>query len=249
MIEVKDLSFSYGKNPILDKIGFCVNEGEALSIIGPNGSGKTTLLRCMNRILNPAGEVTVDGINIKELNRIEVARIFGYVPQDGFYQFPQTVFDTVLLGRKPYITWGVSRKDIEIISTYLDLMDLEKFALRYFNELSGGERQRALIARALSGEPKVLLLDEPTSNLDLKHQYEIFKMIKKLAKENNITVILAIHDLNLSARFSDRIIMLKEGKIFAEGIPEAVLIPENIRNVYGIEVVIKKEEFIYIIPK
>jgi len=249
MIEVKNLNFSYGKNLVLDNINFSANEGEILSIIGPNGSGKTTLLKCINKILNPEGDILIDDKDIKKLRQNDIAKIISYVPQDGYNFFPQTVFDTVLLGRKPYINWGVSKEDIEIVSNYLNLMGIKEFALRYFNELSGGERQKVLIARALSTEAKILLLDEPTSNLDIKHQYEIFKIIKKLAEENNIIVISAIHDLNLSARFSDKIIMLKDGKTFTEGKPDSVLTEGNIKNVYGIDTIVKKEEFIYIIPK
>lgn len=249
MIKIKNLIFSYGKNRILENINFSANSGEILSIIGPNGSGKTTLLKCINRILNSDGEILVDGINIKKLNQIDIAKIISYVPQDGYNFFPQTVFDMVLLGRKPYISWGISKKDIEIVINCLNLIDLKEFALRYFNELSDGERQKVLLARALSQESKILLLDEPTSNLDLKHQYEIFKIIKKLTKENNTTVLSALHDLNLAARFSDRIIMLKNGKIFAEGKPFDVLTEENIFNVYGIKVVVKKEMgFLNIVP-
>ena len=179
MIEVRNLKFSYGKNLVFDNINFSANEGEILSIVGPNGSGKTTLLKCINKILNPEGEIIVDDINLKNLKQNSLAKIISYVPQDGHNFFPQTVFDTVLLGRKPYINWGVSKKDIEIVSNYLNLMGIKKFALRYFNELSGGERQKILIARALATEARILLLDEPTSNLDLKHQYEIFRIIKK----------------------------------------------------------------------
>ncbi|MCL0063598.1 ABC transporter ATP-binding protein [Dehalococcoidia bacterium] len=202
----------------------------------PNGSGKTTLIKCIDRILKPrAGVVLVDGGEIRKMTLHERSRLMAYVPQSGHSVFSSTVFDTLLLGRKPYISWGLSQRDKEVVSQAISLMGLEDYTLRQFNELSGGERQKVLITRALVQEPEVLLLDEPTSNLDLRHQIEVLNIIRWVAREKGITVLMVLHDLNLASRFSDRLVMLKEGKVWAEGTPAEVLTPENMRQVYGIE--------------
>lgn len=176
-LHVKDLSFRYDNTSILKHIHMQVEDGEVVSLVGPNGAGKSTLLKCINRILKiPTGTIIIDEEDVKDLNLKKLARIFGYVPQTSLHTFPATVFDTVLLGRRPYVDWVVSPKNKAIVYEMLILMDLDHMALRQFNELSGGEQQRALIARALAQEPKVLLLDEPTSNLDLKHQLEVLEL-------------------------------------------------------------------------
>ena len=170
-----------------------------------------------------------------------MARIFGYVPQSVISAFPATVFDTVLLGRRPYMQWGVSSKNRDIVYEMLILMDLAHLAQRHFNELSGGEQQRALIARALAQEPRVLLLDEPTSNLDLRHQLEVLEHVVSIAGKKGISVIMAIHDLNLASQYSDRIIFLKKGELFMGGTPKEALISDNIRQVYEVEAKVKDD--------
>jgi iron complex transport system ATP-binding protein len=221
-----------------------------ISLLGPNGSGKSTLLKCLNRILKPKiGTILVKERNAKELGLKELARFFAYVPQSAAYAFPSTVFDTVLLGRRPHVHWGVGARDKEIVSQMLVLLDLEDMAFRQFNELSGGERQKVLLARALAQEPEILLLDEPTSNLDLRHQLEVLNLIESLAREKKISAIMAMHDLNLASRFSDKIIMLKEGQVYAVGEPASVLTPENIKSVYGVETILNSDSGKpYIVP-
>ena len=183
----------------------------------------------------------MDGEDIKDMGRMKMARIFGYVPQSDYHFSPATVFDTVLLGRHPYMKWAVGKENRDIVYEILILMNLEHLALRYFNELSGGEKQRVLIARALAQKPKVLLLDEPTSNLDLKHQIETLDKVTSIVKEKGISVIMAIHDLNLASRCSDRIIFLNKGKIYKNGPPEEVIVKHNIQGVYEVEAMINKD--------
>jgi iron complex transport system ATP-binding protein len=207
-----------------------------LSIVGPNGSGKTTLLKCIDRILKPnQGAVLVDGRDVANIGLGELAKIMGYVPQSSTSTFPFTVFDMVLMGRKPYIQWSVGERDKEIVAEILTFLGISKLAARHFNEISGGEQQKVIVARALAQQPQILLLDEPTSNLDIKHQLEVLSIIKDLTRSRQLSVIMAMHDLNLASRFSDRMIMLKHGSIFAVGTPKSVLTEENIESVYGVK--------------
>lgn len=235
-LNIRGVEFRYDSSPVLKGVSMEVEKGEILSLIGPNGSGKSTLLRCINRIIDPQkGAVFIDGENISSLGRREIAKLIGYVPQASSQSFPTTVFDTVLMGRRPHISWTPSGHDFEVVSEVLNLLGINEFALRDINELSGGERQKVIIARAVAQEAEVLLLDEPTSHLDLRHQLEVLELIGKLAKQRGITVILALHDLNLAARYSSKIIMLKEGRVHAIGTPEEVITKENIKRVYGVK--------------
>ena len=249
-LEIRGVSFSYNSRPALDNVTINVAEGNLLSLVGPNGSGKTTLLRCIDKILKPKkGVILVNGKDTRKIKLKELARLLGYVPQVTMSSFPSTVFDTVLLGRRPYVTWGVSPKDKEIVSQTLALMGIEELAFRHINELSGGERQKVIIARALAQEPQVLLLDEPTSNLDIKHQLEVLGIIKSVVEERGIVAVIAIHDLNLASRFSDKIVLLHKGRIYDVGEPAKVLTQENIRTVYGVDVEINNDSGIpYIVP-
>ncbi len=242
ILTVKGVQFSYESMRVLENMDLEVMDGEVVSLVGPNGSGKSTFLKCLNRILKPQrGAILVREKSIRELGLREVAQMLGYVPQSVSHAFPSTVFDTVLLGRRPHISWTVSARDKEIVTQTLMLMGLGEFSFRSFDELSGGEKQTVLIARAMAQEPEILLLDEPTSNLDLRHQLEVLTLICEVVRQKGISAIMAIHDLNLASRFSDRIIFLKEGKVWAAGKPSQVLTPENIRNVYGVDVIVNNE--------
>ena len=217
-LEIKGISFNYGSISALRDVSLRVNGGEVLTVVGPNGSGKTTLLRCINGVLKPKiGTVLIDDVNVGRLSRNEIAKIMGLVPQIADSYFPITVFDAILIGRKPYLGWGPSTKDIEVVSEVIRLLNLENFALRGIDELSGGEFRKVLLARALVQEPKVLLLDEPTNHLDLKHQLEVLSLIRKEVRDKDLCAIMAMHDLNLAIRFSDKIIMFNNGKIYAAG--------------------------------
>ncbi|NLO90151.1 MAG: ABC transporter ATP-binding protein [Clostridia bacterium] len=239
ILSVDGIEFSYNGRPVLRDIKFSVNRGEILSILGNNGAGKTTLLRCINRILKPKrGTVFIDGDDLFSLSSREIARRVGYAAQRN-EGGRITVFDAVLLGRKPHIGWEASEKDMKIVREILASLNLEDFSLRYLDELSGGELQRVIIARALAQEPGVLLLDEPTSSLDLKNRYEVMKIVKDAAKEREIAVVLVMHDLNLALRFADRFLFLKDGTIYDCGGLE-VMTPKNISAVYGISVTVEK---------
>ena len=235
-LTVNKLSFKYDGTQVLKDVNLEVKIGEMLSIVGPNGSGKSTLLKCINRILKTQqNTVLIDGEDTNKLNLKELSKIMGYVPQSSTNTFPFTVFDIVLMGRKPYIHWSLSERDTEIVAEMMDYIGIGDLAMRHFNELSGGEQQKVIIARALAQQPQFLLLDEPTSSLDIRHQLEILCILKSLAKTNHCSVIVAMHDLNLASRFSDRMLMLKKGSIFTVGTPDAVLTKENIESVYGIK--------------
>ncbi|MCF7635291.1 MAG: iron ABC transporter ATP-binding protein [Dehalococcoides mccartyi] len=235
-LDIQGIRFNYGSVPILKDVSLGIGKGEILSLAGPNGSGKTTLLRCINRILKPhTGTVMVDDNDLSQVGLKELAHFLGYVPQSAPTSFPLTVFDTVLLGRKPHVHWKLSEKDKDLAFQVLERMDLECYALRLFNELSGGEKQKVLIARAICQEPQILVLDEPTSNLDLKHQLEVLSLISNLVKEQGLSAVMAVHDLNLASRYSSKIAMLKKGQIYAAGEPDEVLNTDSIREVYGVE--------------
>ena len=234
-LTINKLSFNYTGIQVLKDVELELGLGEILSIVGPNGSGKSTLLKCINRILKTTqNTVLIDGKDTSKLNLKELSKIMGYVPQSSTSTFPFTVFDVVLMGRKPYIHWNLSEQDNEIVAEMLDFLGIGELAMRHFNELSGGEQQKVIVARALAQQPQILLLDEPTSSLDIKHQLEILCMLRSLTQSKERSVIVTMHDLNLASRFSDRMIMLKQGKIFAGGTPELVLTEENIEKVYGI---------------
>ena len=250
-IYVDNLHFNYGKTTVLDEITLQVTDGEVVSLVGPNGAGKSTLLKCMNRILKPSrGTVRVDGQDVRGMGLKRMSRFFGYVPQTTISAFPATVFDTVLLGRRPYVGWTVGDEHREIVYDMLIKMDLDHLALRQFNALSGGEQQRALIARALVQEPRVLLLDEPTSNLDLKHQLEVLDHVVDIVKEKGVSVLMAIHDLNLAAQYSDRLVFLKKGSIVMSGTPAETLLPRTIRTVYGVDAIVNHDaDHPHIVPR
>ena len=240
-IRIRDVEFSYASVPVLKNICMEVAESEILGIIGPNGAGKSTLLRCIDRILSPQkGTIFLNERDISKMSRLEIAKRMGYIPQSTTQVFPATVFETVLMGRRPHISWRCNERDVEKVLEVLHLLDLEGLAMRDINELSGGQQQKVFIARALVQEPDVLLLDEPTSNLDIKHQLEVMDIIKEIARKRGISAIMAIHDLNLAARYADRLIMMKNGMIYAAGEHFSVLTPENIREVYGVEVEVSK---------
>ncbi len=186
---------------------------------------------------------------IKEMSRMELARKMGYIPQSSAQVFPATVFDTVLMGRRPHVGGRSSEKDMKKVLETLQMLNIKSFAMRDINELSGGQQQKVFIARALTQEPDVLLLDEPTSNLDIKHQLEAMDIIKNIVREKRIAAIMAIHDLNLASRYADRIIMMNGGEVFDAGDAASVLTPENIKHVYDVEVEVPNHgERPYIVP-
>jgi len=248
-ITIEGLIFSYGKTKILDGIDLAVAGREVLSLVGPNGCGKTTLIKCISGILSPRGRVFLGERAVASMTRREVARYISYVPQSTTSVLTTTVFDAVLMGRRPRMGWTVSDEDLARVVEVMKLLHVEEFALRDFLELSGGQKQRVLITRALAQEPEVLLMDEPTSNLDIRHQLEVMETLRSLVKRTGVSAILAIHDLNLAARYSDTLVMLKDGKVHARGDPFALLTEENIRTIFGVEAaVIRNLDRPYVVP-
>lgn len=239
MINVQQLSFSYHKAvQILKGIEFNAKEGECVAVLGNNGAGKSTMIKCLNRILEPQeGTVTVNGNDVSNLRRQTIAQDVAYVSQQN-ESSKFTVYDTVLLGRKPYIKLNPTDEDHRITKDIIDRMGLSKYALRYIDELSGGELQKVMLARALAQQPKVLMLDEPTSNLDLQNQYGVMQIVREIAKEDNICVIIVIHDLNLAIRYCDRFLLIKDSYVYSMGGVETVTC-EAIRDVYGMDVAIE----------
>jgi iron complex transport system ATP-binding protein len=249
LLKIEDLEFSYGNGLILENLNLEIDKGEFVAVIGPNGVGKSTLLRLVDGILKPnKGAVYIDNKNINKLHRKDIAKKIAYVPQSELRVFPTTVFDTVLMGRKPHIDWMETKKDKRIVSKVLLELGLGSLALRDVNKLSGGQRQKVFIARALAQEPEVLLLDEPTANLDLKHQIEVLDLLKNQIY-NGISVVIAIHDLNLALKYCNRIIVLFDKKVYVDG-TKSIITEDVIEKVYGVKVLmIKKGDRIFIIPE
>ena len=254
-IAVHDLSFSYGDKKVLKGVSFDVNDGEFVGLMGPNGSGKTTLLRClMNYLPAPDGAVSISGSPIQSLSPIELARTFGVVPQSSSTDFSFSAYDIVMMGRMPHRKSrlsGPTRKDAAAVKSAMERTDTWRFASRPFFGLSGGERQRVVVARAIAQHPKALLSDEPTAYLDISGQLEIMDLIRSLNREEGMTVIAVLHDVNLAARYCDRIALLNGGRLHVMGTPSEVLSQETLQSVYGIDVIVRKDPFtnsIYVVP-
>jgi iron complex transport system ATP-binding protein len=249
-LKVKDVAFSYASVPVLEGVSLEVGTKEMVAVLGPNGAGKSTLLKCIDRILQPLhGSILLDGEELSQMSRLELAKKIGYIPQSLSHAFSVTVFDAVLMGRRPHISWRSSEADTEKVLTTLKLLHIENLAMRDINEMSGGQMQQVFIARALVQEPDVLLLDEPTSNLDIRHQLEVMHTIKTIVRKNEISAIMAIHDLNLAARYADKIVLMNGGGIVAVGDPASVITPYNIRLVFKVEAeVYEKDGKLHVVP-
>jgi iron complex transport system ATP-binding protein len=235
-ITINGLQFSYTSTPILNDVNADLSGHKLVSILGPNGVGKSTLIHCINKILTPKGGVVLmDGKDVKEITIKEMSKKVGYVPYSANDSFPLSVVDTVMMGRHPHSKWGSLDNDLRIVYETLEMLGISHLAMRNFNELSAGQHQKVMLARGLVQEPEVLLLDEPTSNLDVRHQIEVTKLLKRMTQEKNILTIMISHDINIAAKYSDEIIMMHQGKIYATGTPEDVINEENLRAVYGVE--------------
>lgn len=241
VIEARNIKYRYSKDLVLNEFNLKVEQNEIVGIIGPNGSGKTTVIKLLSRVLYPeSGTIMLFGRNIASMKQKEIAKIVAVVPQGTSIAFPFTVREVVLMGRSPHLgLLQIEREsDLKIVDHSLALTDSLGIADRYIDELSGGERQRVIIARALSQEPKIMLLDEPTSYLDINHQVEIYDLIKRLNSEKNLSVIIVSHDLNMASEYCDRLVLMKNGRVYKEGTPREVITESNIRDVYGINAMV-----------
>ena len=238
MLRVEGLSKYFGGFTAVDNVDFNLEKGEILGLIGPNGSGKSTLLKIMAGILEPdSGSVQFKESPITRINKKLFAQSVSWIPQDHPMVFPFKVSEIVLMGRHPYLSplSFESSDDIEISRKAMETTMTSQFADRDFNEISGGEKQRVMIASALAQNPEMMLLDEPTAALDLKYQVQILKILKDLNKEHKMTLILAMHDLNLASKFCNRLILLDKGQIVRDGSPEQVLEKDILEQIYGVE--------------
>jgi iron complex transport system ATP-binding protein len=236
LLEAKNLTFSYGDMPVLRGISTSLAAGEVVTILGPNGSGKSTLIRALLGHLHPTGDITWQGKPVQTWRRRDLARFAAYLPQSPAFDPDQTVREMLQLGRAPY--WGAfgieSSQDARVIEQVAGLLHLDDLLHRRADQLSGGQRQRVFVGRCLVQEPKALLLDEPGTFLDLRHQVELFQLLRKLAREQGVGVLIASHDLNIAASFSDRLMVLNGGTVAAEGKPGDVLDPVLLERVYGL---------------
>lgn len=248
ILTVDGLDFCYKSTTVLEQVNFSVARGEMLAIMGPNGVGKTTLLKCMNAIHAPSkGCVMVSGEDVSRMAPDSIARKIGYVAQKN-ETGRMTAFDAILMGRKPHIRWRISENDLKIVDSAIKRLRLEKLTLRHLDEMSGGEVQKVSIARALVQEPSLLLLDEPTSSLDLRNQVEILTLVRAVVKSHDVAAIMTMHDLNCALRFAHKYLFLKDGRIHSVGRPEEVT-GEMIEKVYGLPVMVHRHEGCpYIMP-
>jgi iron complex transport system ATP-binding protein len=237
-LEVKSLGLAYGRNVVVENLTFQVLPGEMVGLIGPNGSGKSTIIKALSRVISPlSGQILLDSKDISQIPRGDLARLLGVVPQMPLLPNAFTAFEIVLMGRNPHL--GLLQyegaRDLSITWQAMERTATQSLAERRIDELSGGEIQRLVVARVLAQEPKAILLDEPTANLDISHQVEILDLIKNLCRENNLTVVAALHDLNLASQYCDRLILINKGRLHAQGTAKEVINPQNIKEVYGAE--------------
>ena len=238
-IAAEGLGHDYGRGPVLADVSLAVGAGELVGVIGPNGSGKTTLVRLLAGVLRPrTGHVSLGGTRLEALGRRDIARRLAVVPQDSSLEFPFTALEVVLMGRAPHLPpLAFPRaRDLELARAAMARLEVGAVDDRPLLELSGGERQRVLLARALAQQPRVLLLDEPTTHLDLRHQTGIYDTVRGLARDDGVAVLSVLHDQNLAARYCDRLILLAGGRVVAAGAPAAVLVAPGLARAYGVPV-------------
>lgn len=239
------VSAAYLDKVILEGLDFEIPEGQIIAVLGPNGSGKTTLLRLLAGILPPReGELFFQERSLRDFSRRDIARQISVLPQDTVVDFPFTAFEVVLMGRAPYLNtfqWE-GAEDLAIARDAMRLTDSEAFASQDVRLLSGGERERVLLARALAQQPKALLLDEPTTHLDLKHWLGIYRLLRSLNRERGLTVVAVVHDLNFASLVADRVLLLAERRVQAFGSPEETLRPELIEKIFGTPVLTTRHE-------
>jgi iron complex transport system ATP-binding protein len=233
---MQNVTLGYGRKVVAKDITFQMKPGEMMGIVGPNGCGKSTIIKALSRVISPySGRILFDGKDISRISRRDLSRLLGVVPQIPLLPSTFTVFEVVLMGRNPHL--GLFQyegpKDMAIAWRAMEKTSVSHLARRRIGELSGGEIQCVVIARVLAQETEIVLLDEPTANLDISRQVEILDVIKSLCQENALTVVAALHDLNLAAEYCSRLVLINSGRIYAEGTPSEVITDDNIKEVYG----------------
>ncbi len=249
-LEVRDLVQGYGRNTVLDGVSFHIDTGEIVALLGPNGSGKSTIIRTVCDIMPPkSGSILIDGNDVHSYDSTDLAKIISYVPQSSLTAVYTTAMDTVLQGRRPYIGWSYRPSDIDIAVESLERMNVESLSDKNVSELSGGQKQRVFLARSLAQDPDFFIFDEPTSALDLKFQMKTMITMREVIEERNAGMLIALHDINLALNYTDRVIMIKDRKIFASGDPRTTITSDSIREVYGVETeIVETGNGRYILP-
>jgi len=257
ILVVENIVSGYADKDVVNGVSFSVKRGEFFGIIGPNGAGKSTLLRTVSRVIHPRmGSVSVDGKDIFRMPLGDFSRSVAFVSQDTNIAFPFSVLDIVLMGRFPYLKLfqNETERDLEVVGRALGYTDCYEFMQRPIDQLSSGERQRVFIAKALAQEPKLILLDEPTSHLDISHQVQILDILKDLSEKQGISIVSVFHDLNLASEYCDRLLLLEAGRIAALGTPKEVLDYKVIERTYRTIVVVaenpvSKKPYIFLKPR
>ena len=239
-LSVENLHFSYGATDVLRGITLeDMPPGQIIAAIGPNAAGKSTLFKCIAGLLNPKGTIMLGGKDLREHRKEEITRQITYLPQEGPVNAVLTVFEAVLLARKHTLSWRVRDDDLQAITRTLADVGIEELATRFLNELSGGQKQMVSIAQALAREPQVLLLDEPTSSLDLQRQLEVLDLVGRITAERGIITLIALHDLNLAARYATRFVVMNQGAVYVAGDGSTVLTAAMLRDVYGVNATVQ----------
>lgn len=241
--KASNLYFRYTDKWVIEDVSFNICEGEFIGIMGPNGSGKSSLLKLIAKIHIPqAGSICLRGTDISLLRRYDLSRTVSYVPQESSFLFPYTVAESVSMGRIPHLKGKLFEDayDKKVVTDAMTCVGIDALKDRAITDISGGEKQRAIIARALAQEPDILIMDEPTTSLDIGHQIETFNLLSRLNTERKLTVITSLHDLNLGSQYCHRVILMSRGRIIAIGTPSEVITEKNILDVYGCNVIVDK---------
>ncbi len=235
-LSVCDLVQGYDRNIVLDGVSLEAECGEVVALLGPNGSGKSTLIKTMCNIMSPiSGRILIDGNELGDLDPVDVAKLISYVPQSSTAAVYTSVLDTVLLGRRPYISWSYGENDLDIAVEAMEAMEVDRYSDRFVSDLSGGQRQRVFLARSLAQDPMFYVFDEPTSALDLRHQMHTMLSMRDIVHRGDSGMIIALHDINLALNYTDKVVILKDKHVYASGRPRDVITESSIRDVYGVE--------------